>query len=96
MVDNSGSSFSHDSQFLRVDDASVIKQFGLYPHQPSRHVVADGKDQIDIQVIRHAGFGLSMIRRKEFIGRIFCGGGGIELTVATSTNFDALSSMVCA
>src|SRR6516162_3728625 len=54
-VDNSRGSSNYDIQFARVDDTSVIEQFGLYTHESSRHVIADGKDQIDIQVIAHAG-----------------------------------------
>jgi hypothetical protein len=79
-VDYRGGSSNHDIQFARADDTSGTEQFGLYAHQAGRHIVPDGKDQIDIEVIAHAGLDSPMSRRRQFIAGIFCGGGGIEPT----------------
>jgi hypothetical protein len=53
LVEDCSSAFENGAHFLGIDDPCLIQRLGFQTHQPSRHVVFDGEDQVDVQVVPH-------------------------------------------
>ena len=51
LVEDCSSAFENGAHFLGIDDPCLIQRLGFQTHQPSRHVVFDGEDQVDVQVV---------------------------------------------
>jgi hypothetical protein len=50
LVEDCAGSFENGAHFVGIDDARIIQQLGFQTHQPSRHLVFDGGDLVNVQV----------------------------------------------
>ena len=55
LVEDCGGAFDDGAHFIGVDDPCLEEQFCLETHQRGRNLVLDREDQVDVQLVTHAG-----------------------------------------
>src|SRR4249920_2899316 len=55
LVKDCGGAFDDGAHFIGVDDPCLEEQFCLETHQRGRNLVLDREDQVDVQLVTHAG-----------------------------------------